>query len=48
VAIGLLSILTTILIAAFGALGGLIIAAFIAGSVITATVMSRFQRRAPP
>ena len=48
IAIGLLGIFTTILIAALGAVGGLIVAAYIAGSVITAVLMWRFQRRAPP
>jgi hypothetical protein len=48
VAIGLVSLLATILIAAFGALGGLIIAAFITGSAITAALMWRYRRRAPP
>jgi hypothetical protein len=48
IAIGLLGILTTILIAAFGAVGGLVVAAFIAGSVITAAVTWSFQRRTPP
>jgi hypothetical protein len=48
IAISLLGIFTTILIAAFGAIAGLIVAAYIAGSVITATLMWRFQRRAPP
>jgi hypothetical protein len=44
----LLGILVTILIVAFGALAGLIVAAFIAGSVTTAAVMWHFLRRAPP
>jgi hypothetical protein len=44
----LLSILITLLIVAFGALAGLIVAAFITGSVITAAVMWHFLRRAPP
>ena len=44
----LLGILITLLIAAFGALAGLIVVAFITGSVITGAVMWRFLRRAPP
>jgi hypothetical protein len=41
-------LITTILLAAFGAVGGLIVAAFLAGAVITAALMWRFHRRAPP
>ena len=44
----LLSILITLLIVAFGALAGLIVAAFISGSLITGALMWRFLRRAPP
>ena len=44
----LLGILITLLIAAFGALAGLIAVDFITGSVITGAVMWRFRRRAPP
>jgi hypothetical protein len=47
-ATGVLGILLTLLIVAFGPLAALIVVAFIAGSVITGTVMWRFQRRAPP
>ena len=47
-ATSLLGILITLLIAAFGALAGLIVAAIITGSVITAAAMWRFLRRAPP
>ena len=43
-ATSLLAILITLLIAAFGALAGLIVAAFTTGSVITGAVMWRFLR----
>jgi hypothetical protein len=48
IALGLIGILTSILIAALGAVGGLIVAAFLAGCIVTAALMWCLQRRAPP